>query len=101
VIYKELIPSLKSIRFDYFFAPINGRDWFREQKGIIGNITVRELSELCSNLDIKLLIPNHFDLFDYNGESIEYFQYCMQKFSPEQRYRILKAGDFIEGNYDE
>jgi len=100
VIYADLIPSLKTIRFDYFFAPINGRDWFREQKGIIGNITARELSELCSLLDISTLIPNHFDLFDYNGESLEYFQYCMKRFSPEQHFQILKAGDFIEVYYD-
>ncbi|MFQ5452996.1 MAG: MBL fold metallo-hydrolase, partial [Candidatus Zixiibacteriota bacterium] len=96
LIHEDLIDSIKSIYFDCFFAPINGRDWFREQRGIIGNLTARELSELSLVLNIDILIPNHFDLFQYNGESVDYFQYCMQQYAPDQNYRVLYCGEFLK-----
>ena len=46
--YDGLTDRLNSYSFDYFFAPINGRDWFRKSQGIIGNLSSRELAELCS-----------------------------------------------------
>ena len=40
----KYIDNLSMHHFNMFFAPINGRDWFREKDGIIGNINSRELS---------------------------------------------------------
>jgi len=31
--------------------------------GIIGNINGKELAELCCNLNVKSLVPNHIDMF--------------------------------------
>ena len=93
VIYPGLIDTLKTYTFNAFFAPINGRDWFRDQKGIVGNINGRELSELCLDIDSNLLVPNHYDLFDYNSESIQHFQNYLNKFAPEQSYKILSPGE--------
>ena len=95
VIYTGLFAQLEKYTFDAFFAPINGRDWFREQRGIIGNINARELAELCQGIHVDLVIPNHCDLFDYYSEYTQYFNYYLNKFAPEQSYKILSYGDVL------
>lgn len=96
IIYDGLLDILKKHEFDYFFAPINGRDWFREKAGIVGNLNARELSNLCNEISINVVVPNHFDLFYNNGESVDHFLYYLHKFSPSQNYKILSVGDSID-----
>tara|TARA_B100000315_G_scaffold260614_1_gene323438 strand:+ start:3127 stop:3939 length:813 start_codon:yes stop_codon:yes gene_type:complete len=95
VIYDGLIEKLKEYSFDLLFAPINGRDWFREKLGIVGNLNSRELAELCREIDIGTVIPNHHDLFDYNGEYLEHFTNYLNKFCPNQTYNNLSYGDSL------
>lgn len=82
--------------FDCFFAPINGRDSFREKKGIIGNINGNELAEICSKLNIKQLIPNHYDMFKNNTGSVKLFQKEIKQKYPNQSVNVLECGDKIE-----
>ena len=89
------IDRLRSVQFHFFFAPINGRDWFREEKGIIGNLDSRELVEICRKLNIDTVIPNHFDMFEYNGEYPEHFINYLNQFIPNQGYKILEKGEII------
>lgn len=96
IIYDGLIDRLKQTNFDYFFAPINGRDKLREQQGIVGNLKAKELAELCKNLNIKMVIPNHYDMFKNNTESIEYFNECLQNIFPNQKSIIMRCGDKID-----
>jgi L-ascorbate metabolism protein UlaG (beta-lactamase superfamily) len=96
IIYNGLIERLIQKNFDYFFAPINGRDKLREQQGIVGNLKARELAELCKILHIKKVIPNHYDMFKNNTESIEYFNKCIQLICPDQKSIILSCGEKID-----
>ena len=95
VIYEGLIDKLKQFSFDLFFAPINGRDWFREKMGIIGNLNSRELVHLCKEVDIDFVVPNHYDLFDNNGEFIQHFLNYLKVYCPNQLFKILSRGDTI------
>ena len=90
---KELLSKFK---FDYFFAPINGRDKAREKMGIIGNITEKELANISNSLDIKYIIPNHYDMFDNNTGSVNLFQKEIKKTNSKQSIIIMKQGDKIE-----
>ena len=96
IIYNGLIERLIQKNFDYFFAPINGRDKLREQQGIVGNLKARELAELCRILHIKKVIPNHYDMFKNNTESIEYFNECIHKICPNQNTLVMNCRDKIE-----
>ena len=96
IIYNGLIERLIQKKFDYFFAPINGRDKLREQQGIVGNLKARELAELCRILHIKKVIPNHYDMFKNNTESIEYFNECIHKICPNQNTLVMNCRDKIE-----
>ena len=59
IIYNGQYELLSGYNFDYFFAPINGRDKKREEKGIIGNINEHELADFCSKLSIKHIEYRH------------------------------------------
>ena len=95
ILYDGFIDELIKFKFNMFFAPINGRDWFREDQGIIGNLNSRELAELCSRLNIKIVSPNHFDMFEYNGEVSTHFINYLNQFAPNQKTQILNQGEII------
>ena len=96
ILYDDLINELLKFKFNMFFAPINGRDWFREDKGIIGNLNSRELAELCSKLDINIVSPNHFDMFEYNSEVPTHFINYLNQFAPNQKTQILQQSEIIK-----
>jgi L-ascorbate metabolism protein UlaG (beta-lactamase superfamily) len=96
IIYDGLIDLLSNINFNYFFAPINGRDIVREKKGIIGNLNEEELAKICSKIDIDYVIPNHYDMFPNNTGSIKLFMEEINKNCPKQNIIILKCGESIE-----
>lgn len=96
ILYEGLIENLSKYRFNYAFIPINGRDWFREKEGIIGNINFREVVELSKRINVETLIPNHYDLFYHNSENVEYFNDSMKKENPSQNVKILNVGEHID-----
>ncbi len=94
--YEGQYELLSDYNFEYFFAPINGRDKKREKEGIIGNIRENELAEFCSNLSIKHIIPNHYDLFINNSGSVDYFTKEVEIRNPNQSIITMNHGDKIE-----
>ena len=52
-----LIETLSAWDIDFAFVPINGRDYFRTERGIIENTDFRETAELAETLDIGLMVP--------------------------------------------
>ena len=93
--YNGQYELLSKYNFEYFFAPINGRDKKRENEGIIGNIKENELAEFCSKLSIKHIIPNHYDMFINNTGSIDLFKKEMRMRNPNQSIIALNYGDKI------
>jgi L-ascorbate 6-phosphate lactonase len=94
--YRGQNDLLSMFNFDYFFAPINGRDSLREKKGIIGNINENELANISNYLNIKYMIPNHYDMFNNNTGSVDLFQKEIKKANSKQSLIIMKHGDKIE-----
>lgn len=68
VIYPGLVETLKEATIDLAFLPINGRDYFRNEKNIVGNMDVREAAELAIAAGFDTLIPMHYDMFAGNTE---------------------------------
>ena len=69
VMYDGLIERLRARQVDVLLAPINGLDYFRTKRDIIGNLGVREAADLAAAAGVKLLIPAHWDLFAGNAEN--------------------------------
>jgi L-ascorbate metabolism protein UlaG (beta-lactamase superfamily) len=61
----ELMP------LDVAFLPVNERNYYRDQRGIIGNMSVREAFQMATDLGVNTLVPIHWDLFRPNSVSRE------------------------------
>lgn len=66
----ELINSLKKEKpIDIAILPVNEDNYYRRQRGIIGNMSIREAFQLAIDIGAKKVIPVHWDLFEINSVS--------------------------------
>lgn len=79
--------------FDVMLLPINGRDWFREQHGAIGNFTYREAAHVADRAHAHLLIPYHYDGFVSNNEYPDALIRYVQNDGPRVPVRVLSVGE--------
>ena len=61
VMWRGLAERLRAERVDTCLLPINGRDWLREERGLVGNLTARESADLAAACGADVLVPIHFD----------------------------------------
>jgi L-ascorbate 6-phosphate lactonase len=93
VIYDGLIETLRRWRLDVMFVPINGRDYFRTARGIIGNTDFREAAELAETLDVALTIPTHYDLIAGNTQNPAHFVDYFYRLNPSRCHHFLRLGE--------
>jgi L-ascorbate metabolism protein UlaG (beta-lactamase superfamily) len=67
--------------------PINGRD---SARGVPGNFTAEEAAQLGKQMRAGLVIPCHYQMFEFNTVSPEGFARAAQELG--QNDRILNAG---------
>jgi L-ascorbate 6-phosphate lactonase len=68
VVTEGLIEALADKEIEIALLPINGRDFFREQQGVVGNLDSREAVQVARRLGARILIPYHWDGFAGNTE---------------------------------
>lgn len=88
LVYPELVNKLKEAEIDLAFLPINGRDYFRNENGILGNMDVREAIELGVAAGVHTIFPLHYDMFFGNAEKVGYFSDYLYEKYPTQNYYI-------------
>jgi L-ascorbate metabolism protein UlaG (beta-lactamase superfamily) len=93
VMYDGLIERLRDHQVDVLLAPINGVDYFRTRRDIVGNLGVREAAELAVSAGVKLLIPAHWDLFAGNAENPGHLFEYLARFHPEQPCHYMARGE--------
>ncbi|MFW5769290.1 MAG: MBL fold metallo-hydrolase [Spirochaetota bacterium] len=64
--YEGLQEHIGTGNVDVALLPVNGRDAYRRERGVPGNFTVEEALELCAALEIPVVVPHHFGMFDFN-----------------------------------
>lgn len=52
---------------DVAFIPVNEKNFYREKRGIIGNMSVREAFQMAEDIGVKTLVPTHWDMFAPNS----------------------------------
>jgi L-ascorbate 6-phosphate lactonase len=62
----ELRAALAGHAIDVALLPVNGRDYYREGMGLIGNMDAREAVHLAEEIGVRVLVPMHWDLFNRN-----------------------------------
>jgi L-ascorbate metabolism protein UlaG (beta-lactamase superfamily) len=93
VLIPEIFTALSDQRIDIAILPINGRDYFREQKEIVGNLWPGEAVELAAALQAKILIGCHNDLFAGNRVNPGMLFDELDRRAPWQRCHLLQPGE--------
>lgn len=95
VIYDGLIETLSAWNIDVAFVPINGRDYFRTRRNIIGNTDFRETAELAETLGVSLIVPTHYDLIEGNTADPGHFVSYLYNLNPMRPHKLLRPGELL------
>jgi L-ascorbate 6-phosphate lactonase len=62
----ELIAEVGKLDVTVALLPVNGRDYFRESAGVVGNCDAREAVQAAERVGATILVPMHHDLVQGN-----------------------------------
>lgn len=93
IVVPELLAALKDKPIDLALLPINGRDFFREQQEIVGNLWPREAVELVVALQARVLLAIHNDMFAGNRLPAGMLWDDLDRAAPFQRCHTLQPGE--------
>jgi L-ascorbate metabolism protein UlaG (beta-lactamase superfamily) len=88
--HDSLLPALEPFDIDIALLPING---WRPERGVAGNLWGNEAAELAKKLRAGLVVPCHYDMFEFNTESPDLFVETCEKLN--QPYRVLQTGEMV------
>ena len=86
--FEGLETILKPYKVDVAFLPINGN---KPERKVAGNLSAEEAARLGKEIEAKLVIPHHYNMFEFNTENSENFEYFARKYKTP--YRILEIGE--------
>jgi L-ascorbate metabolism protein UlaG (beta-lactamase superfamily) len=89
--YPGLAERLSQWKIDIALLPINGRD---PARGVPGNFTPEEAAQLGKQIGAGLVIPCHYEMFEFNTVSPQEFVEAARKTG--QRYRLLRCGERLD-----
>ena len=89
-IYNGLVERLKGWRIDLAILPINGRD---PARGVAGNFTSEEATKLGRDIGAGLVIPCHYEMFEFNTVSPQRFVAAADAIGCP--YQLIKAGQRV------
>jgi L-ascorbate metabolism protein UlaG (beta-lactamase superfamily) len=88
LLHEGLADSLKPFAPDVAFLPINGN---KPERRVAGNLNGEEAAALAKEIDAKLVIPHHFDMFAFNTAAPASFEdACQEK---GQACQTLRNGE--------
>jgi len=65
------------------FLPVNEQNFFRQQRGIIGNMSVREAFGFAEEIGAKEVVPVHWDMFAVNGATPKEIRAVYRRHQPK------------------
>jgi L-ascorbate metabolism protein UlaG (beta-lactamase superfamily) len=85
--YDEMSELLKPFKVDIALLPINGNDPLR---GVAGNLNAKEAAQLGKEIQARVVIPCHYNMFTFNTADPKEFAKEAEKI--QQPYRVLETG---------
>ena len=85
--YDGMEETLRQWKIDVALLPINGR---RPERRVAGNLWGREAANLAKAIGVRMVIPCHYDMFEFNTETPEEFEITCQALG--QAHQTLHAG---------
>ncbi len=93
ILYDGLVERSRQHSIDIACLPVNGRDGWRERRGMIGNLDGREAAELAVAIGADVLIPMHNDMFAANHVTPAILADFLDRTYPRQKYHWLQPGE--------
>jgi L-ascorbate 6-phosphate lactonase len=93
VVIPQIFEALANQPIDIALLPINGRDFFREQRNIVGNLWPGEAIDLAVQLGARVLVGIHNDLFAHNRVNPGMLFDELDRRAPWQRCHLLQPGE--------
>ena len=85
--YDGMEEILRQWKIDVALLPINGR---RPERRVAGNLWGREAANLAKAIGVRMVLPCHYDMFEFNTETPEEFETTCQALG--QAYQTISAG---------
>ena len=89
--YDAMAEKLRPSAVDVALLPINGR---APERRVAGNLSGSEAAELAYDIGAKLVIPCHYDMFEFNTVPPDAFAGTCRRLG--QPFRILRCGERFE-----
>jgi len=90
ILFDGLSEILSSYQVDIALLPINGN---KPERRVAGNLSFGEAAALGKAIGAKVVIPHHYDLFEFNTEDPARFETeCKQQ---EVACKVLKLGEGV------
>jgi L-ascorbate metabolism protein UlaG (beta-lactamase superfamily) len=86
--YEGMSGKLLPFKIDVALLPINGRS---PERRVPGNLFGREAAQLAKDIEAKLVIPCHFEMFEFNTASPDEFINECRKLG--QPFKVLRCGE--------
>lgn len=86
--FAELAETVRPFAPDVALLPINGRG---PERRVAGNLWGREAASLAKEISARLVIPCHYDMFEFNTATPAEFVLECQRLG--QPYRVLEQGE--------
>ncbi|SOD94705.1 MBL fold metallo-hydrolase [Spirosoma fluviale] len=88
--YDGMEEVLRPFQVDVAFLPINGN---KPERRVAGNLNPDEAARLGRDIGAKLVIPHHYDLFEFNtADPADFVNACEQYGTT---YRVMQLGERI------
>ncbi len=86
--FDDMVELLNAHRIDVALLPINGND---PARGVAGNLNAEEAARLGRDINARLVIPHHYDLFEFNTADPADFEREALRYN--QPAKVLKLGE--------
>lgn len=87
LLYDGMVEKLAPFRIDVAMLPINGNLPGRK---VAGNLDGNEAAQLAKQLNARMVIPCHYEMFEFNTASPETFIEACERL--HQPYRVMRNG---------
>jgi L-ascorbate metabolism protein UlaG (beta-lactamase superfamily) len=88
ILYDGMVKRLRPFRIDIALLPINGT---APERRVAGNLNAKEAAWLGKQIGTKLVIPMHYDMFEFNTAPAEEFVVAAE--AEGIRHRVLHCGE--------
>ncbi|HSF45835.1 MAG TPA: MBL fold metallo-hydrolase [Chitinophagaceae bacterium] len=93
LLFEGMSELLKPFKLDLAILPINGND---PSRGVAGNLSIDEAIKLGKDIEAKMVIPCHYDMFAFNTADPK--EFAAKAAAAQLSYRVLRVGEGMELN---